>query len=269
LRSNRRASSQVTGAALLVVGLVIGAALVFASSYAFGGPSAKTVIETSTQPVTVTSTQFVTLTSTQPVTVTSTQPVTVTSAQSITLTSTSVQTQSVTQTITVTNTITQSPTLTSTVSNLITASASLAVPSGVGPGLLVISIQNSASNSITGIQVAYTNMQDSAFALAMCMGQTPTGLNCLGTPGSGLAACGATNAVLGPPVKTVAFCNSTPTPISTATPLPVGSQVSAAENVIGIAGMNLQSGNTYSMSLTVDFANGGTQTVALSVTAQI
>lgn len=160
LNLRRRASSQVTGAALLLVGLVIGAGLVFVSSYVYGGLSTKTITEVSTQ--------------------------------------------SVTQTITVTDTITSSS-ATGGGSNLITATASLVVPTGTGPGLLVVTIQNSAINPITGIQVAYTNMKDAEFAPVTCMGQTPNGLNCSGAAGSGLAACGATNAAS--VTKTVAFCN--------------------------------------------------------------
>ena len=51
-------------------------------------------------------------------------------------------------------------------SNLVTATGSLTVPSGSGPGLLVLSIQNTANNPITGIQVSFNLIKDgSAFAL--------------------------------------------------------------------------------------------------------
>ena len=46
-------------------------------------------------------------------------------------------------------------------SNLVTATANLAVPSGSGAGLLVITIQNSANNPVTGVQVSYVGMEDS------------------------------------------------------------------------------------------------------------
>jgi hypothetical protein len=50
--------------------------------------------------------------------------------------------------------------------------------------------------------------------------------------------------------------------------LQVGGETSASENVIGV-GTTLQTGNSYTMTVTVDFANGGTHTQALSVTAQL
>ncbi len=58
----RKASSQVTGAALLIVGLVAGAGLVFITTYVNGGPSSRTVVETSTLVQTTTSTLVTTLT---------------------------------------------------------------------------------------------------------------------------------------------------------------------------------------------------------------
>ncbi len=151
-------------------------------------------------------------------------------------------------------------------SNLVTATASLTVTSGNGAGLLVVTIQNTANNPITGIQVQYTSFTDTAFAAVTCMGQTTTGAaGCNGLVG--VAACGAVNAASA--TQPVIFCNSTPAAVETATPLAVGGEVSASENVLGTAGASLLSGQSYSMTVTVDFANGGTHSQALSATAQI
>src|SRR5271169_4713883 len=96
VQMRRRAAGQVTGAALLAVGLIIGAGVVLATSYAYGGLAPKTLTSTSTVVDTTTTTQPVTVTSVQSLAQTSTQSFTTTSTQ--TVTSTSVQTQSVTQT---------------------------------------------------------------------------------------------------------------------------------------------------------------------------
>ena len=152
-------------------------------------------------------------------------------------------------------------------SSLVTATGSLTVPSGSGPGLLVLSIQNTANNPITGIQVSFNLIKDgSAFALT-CMGETPGGLGC---PSGGTAVpatqCGVSSDLSA--TQSVVFCNSTPALVTTATPLQVGGQVSASDNVVATAG-SLQSGTSYSMTVTVDFTNGGIQSQAISVTAQI
>ena len=248
------ASSQVTVAVFLVIGLIIGAALVFASIYVIGGLSSKTSTLTSTE--LVISTQSVTLSSIQSTTTT------------MTATTTLVQTQSVTQTVTTTTTgwISSSGPTGASGSNLITAAGSLTVPSGNGPGLLVISVANDANSPITGIQVAYTSFTDTAFVAVTCMGETPAATGCGGLAGPD-AACTAVNA--GSTTAPVPFCIAGGTEIDAATPLAVGGQISAAENVLGPAGANLVSGTAYSMTLTVDFANGGTHTQPLSVVAQL
>jgi flagellin-like protein len=149
-------------------------------------------------------------------------------------------------------------------SNLVTATGSLTIPSGTTNGLLVVTIQNTANNPITGIQVSYNLVEDSLGDT--CMGQTTTAAQGCGGAGYTLTACGTTTVTV---VKVVVpFCNSTPAVISVLTPLQVGAQTSAAENVIG-NGVTLQSGTSYSMTVTVDFANGGTHSQALSVTGQI
>ena len=151
-------------------------------------------------------------------------------------------------------------------SNLIAATATLTIPSGTTNGLLVISVTNNANNPVTGIQVVYSNMEDSVTAAALCMGQTPGGVGC---DLAGTAACGALNAGA---ATNVPFCNEVggvATKIATANALQVGGQISSTENVIGTAGVTLQSGNTYSMTLTVDFANGGTHSQALSATGEL
>jgi len=153
-------------------------------------------------------------------------------------------------------------------SNLVAATASITVPSGSGPGTLVVSITNNANSPITGIQVVFLNqLTDSAFAAVTCMGQLPAGL---GAPCGGYAgpdvACGLQNA--GSATTPVPICNTVGA-IATANPIPVGSGVSGSESVKGVAGAALQSGTTYSMTLTINFANGGTHTEALSATAQL
>jgi len=160
--------------------------------------------------------------------------------------------------------------LTGSTSGIITATASLTVPSGNGDGVLVVSITNSGSNPITGIQVTYTGMEDDVAPNAICMGQTPGLLQCGAAGAGGTTGCGTTNDAAGP--DTVPFCQEiagVATKIQTADPLAVGAQASATDNVEANPAGNLQSGNTYAMTVTVDFANGGTHTQALSATAQL
>ena len=153
-------------------------------------------------------------------------------------------------------------------SSLVPVTGSLTVPSGSGPGLLVVSVQNTANNPITGIQVAWTNMEDITVPTVFCMGEGPgVGVGCNAVATS-LAACGANSAVVGPPKGSVPFCNNANAVIATANPLQVGGQTSASENVQG-NGVTLQSGTSYSMTVTVDFSNGSTQSQPVSVTAQI
>jgi hypothetical protein len=101
----------------LVVGLVIGAGLVFASTYIYGVPSAKTTLEVSTQ--------------------------------SVTLVSTATVTQTVTQTVTTTSTGAATGG-----SSLVQVSGTLTVPSGSGSATLVINVKNSANNPITLVTVS-------------------------------------------------------------------------------------------------------------------
>jgi len=156
-------------------------------------------------------------------------------------------------------------------SNLITATGTLTVPTGTTNGVLSITVVNNGNSPITGIQVVYTNMRDQGF-LITCMGELPTvagGVNGCGPAPTipDTTACGAVNAVSA--TQSVVFCNATPAVINTNAQLQVGGQVSAAENVIGTAGTTLTSGASYSMTVTVDFANGGIHSQSLSVTAQI
>jgi len=160
-------------------------------------------------------------------------------------------------------------------SNLVPATASLTIPSGSGAGTLVISVSNNANSPITGIQITYNGMEDSAGFAATCMGQLPGALNnaCSGVAAPAgtdtSAMCGETQASANH--LSVPFCNTVAgvaTIIGTANGLPVGSQTSASDAVQALAG-NLQSGTTYSFTLTVNFANGGTHTEALSATAQL
>ena len=153
-------------------------------------------------------------------------------------------------------------------SSLVPVTGSLTVPSGSGPGLLVVSVQNTANNPVTGIQVTFTSFKDNtAFALT-CMGETTAAFGC---PPAGTLVpatqCGVATDLSA--TQSVVFCNSTPAIVSAGAPLQVGAQVSASENVIGSGAVILQSGASYSMTVTVDFANGGIHSQALSVTAQI
>jgi len=150
-------------------------------------------------------------------------------------------------------------------SSLVPVTGSLTVPSGSGIGLLVISVQNTANNPITGIQVVFTAMKDSGQAIT-CMGETPTPTGCGGIAGN--TACGATAAGV---ATTVPFCNAANAIISSVAgnALQVGGQTSASENLLGTGNVNLLSGTSYSMTVTVDFSNGSTQTQPISVTAQI
>jgi len=150
-------------------------------------------------------------------------------------------------------------------SNLVTATASLVIPSGSGAGLLVISIQNSASDPVTGIQVTYTSFQDTNIAGVKCIGETPAGGPCNALAGPN-AGCGAVNAVA---TGSIPFCNAAGAAILTGSPLQVGGQTGASENVVLAGGGNLQTGTSYSMTVTVDFANGGTSSQAISVIAQL
>ena len=227
----RRASSQVTGAALLVVGLVIGAGLVFVSTFIYGGPSAKTIVEASTS----VQTQFVTQT----------------------------VTQTITQTTTITNT-TSGPGGGSG-SNLYPTTATLVVPTGTSPGTLVITALNDGSSPVTGIQVvlnigANLGVQDQDGL--NCMGETPAGAQCNNAVA---AVCPSAPAAAVPAV----FCNSTDALISTANPLQAGAQVSSSVGVATHGTSILQAGSSYSFTVTYDLANGGTHTELISVTAQL
>jgi len=239
LTSSGRASSQVIGAALLAVGLLIGAGLVFVSAYVYGGSSGKTVTEISTE--------------------TSTQSLTVTMVQYVTETSTLVQTQF----ISVTNTTAESSS--GAGSNLYPTTATLVVPTGTSPGTLVITALNDGSSPVTGIQVvlnigANLGVQDQDGL--NCMGETPAGAQCNNAVA---AVCPSAPAAAVPAV----FCNSTDALISTANPLQAGAQVSSSVGVATHGTSILQAGSSYSFTVTYDLANGGTHTELISVTAQL
>jgi hypothetical protein len=154
-------------------------------------------------------------------------------------------------------------------SNLVTVTSSLTVPGGSGAGLLVISIQNSANNPVTGIQVIYTSFEDATTNIVTCMGQTPAaaGVGCAAAI-LHITTCGSTSAP--DATHSVPFCNAAGVAISSAAAaqLQVGGQTGASENVIG-NGVVLSTGASYSLTVTVNFANGNTHSQAISVTAQI
>jgi hypothetical protein len=129
--------------------------------------------------------------------------------------------------------------------------------------VLAITVTNGGNDPIIGIQAEFTSLKDSSFGTVRCMGEAPDGTGCDQLPG--LAACGATNAASA--TQPVPFC-IVDVVISTNAPLQVGGQTTAAENVVG-NGVVLQNGASYSVQVALDFANGSTQTQALSVTAQI
>ncbi|HUI85746.1 MAG TPA: hypothetical protein VLY21_01155 [Nitrososphaerales archaeon] len=215
----RGVSSQVTGAALLVVGLVIGAGLVFASTYVYGIPSAKTVVDTSTQ--------------------------------SISVTSTSVLTQSMTQTTTVTSTTTETTTSVAmcNCSSLVSTTISIAVPTGEGPGTMVVSIKNNGSDPIAAMVVTYPTKAGSALV------DEPNAYTCLAN------AAGATPCSVG--------FTYDGDPIDEANPLPVGAVTSASIGLVPLSGSTLQAGTTYSFLVIITFANGGTNVQIVSSTAQL
>jgi hypothetical protein len=136
-------------------------------------------------------------------------------------------------------------------SNLVTVSGNLLVPTGTSSGVLVLNIKNSANNPITGIIAKYPTGSASftgAGALNNCMGETTAGVACaVGSP---------------------TFSHSAAV-IQTANPLPVGSETSASETVTQQVAGAINSGQTYTLAITVTFATGSPQTQLVSVTAQL
>jgi hypothetical protein len=57
--------------------------------------------------------------------------------------------------------------------------------------------------------------------------------------------------------------------IQTTNPLPIGSETSAVDTVTQQVAGALRSGQTYSIAVTVTFADGSPQTQLLSITAQL
>jgi hypothetical protein len=116
---------------------------------------------------------------------------------------------------------------------------------------LVLDIQNSANNPITGIIAKYptgTASFTGAVAADNCMGEQTTGVLC---------AVGAVPFTFNGLV------------ITTTNPLPVGDETSAADTVTQQVAGAINSGQTYTFAITVIFATGSPQTQLLSVTAQL
>jgi hypothetical protein len=149
-------------------------------------------------------------------------------------------------------------------SNLITATGSLAIPTGSGPGILIVSITNNAASPITGIIATYTGMKDTAFNNP-CMGENPAGTLACGAE-AGPAVCAA---AAGSATAPVGFCNATPALISTLLPLPVSSETSATDGVTSSTASPLTTGTSYIISVTVYFANGATHAQLITVTGVI
>lgn len=156
-------------------------------------------------------------------------------------------------------------------SNLITAIGSLTIPSGSGAGTLIVSVTNNAASPITGIQVAYTGMEDSGTSGAVCMGELPSDISCYTPAGVAetAAMCGETQTGLA--ATSVPFCTTSGTTLLiTATPLAVSAETSAVDAVTtSVAGTPLTTGTSYTLSVTVDFANGSTHTQSITVTGII
>jgi hypothetical protein len=130
-------------------------------------------------------------------------------------------------------------------SNLITVSGNLIVPTGTTTGNLVLNLKNSAANPIVSVLAVFPTSMTGPGALNSCYGPIPP------------CNAGAVN---------FAF-NSLP--ITVANPLPVGSETSATSAVTQTAASALQSGNSYSFTITVTFATGSPQTQLVSITAQL
>jgi hypothetical protein len=132
-------------------------------------------------------------------------------------------------------------------SNLITVSGNLLVPSGTTTGYLVINIKNSAANPITNVVATFPSSFTGPSAGDTCFGPVAT---C--TAGSVQFTFGAAA-----------------NPITAANPLPVGSETSATAAVTQTGAGLLQTGRSYSVSITVTFATGSPQTQLISITAQL
>jgi hypothetical protein len=117
---------------------------------------------------------------------------------------------------------------------------------------LVLDIQNSANNPITGIIAKYptgtASFTGAGGATDNCMGETPAGALC---------AVGAVPFIFNGLV------------ITTTNPLPVGDETSAADSVTQQVAGAISSGQTYTFAITVTFATGSPQTQLLSITAQL
>jgi flagellin-like protein len=146
-------------------------------------------------------------------------------------------------------------------STLVTVTGTLIVPTGTSPGSIVVTVENGANSPITGIQVSLSagGLESDPTVAVVCMGETTANDYC-----NAAVAAACPNAV----ADAYTFCNSANLPVDAANPLPVGSTVSASGEVESGTSV-LQSGQTYSFTITTDFANGGTHTQGFSLTAQL
>ena len=138
-------------------------------------------------------------------------------------------------------------------SNLVTVSGNFLVPSGTATGTLVLNIKNSANNPITGIIAKFPTGAAASFTgsggpLVNCMGELTTGVACVAT------------------AQTFTFGGVI---VQTSNPLPVGSETSASDTVTQQVAGAVNSGQTYTLAITVTFATGSPQTQLVSVTAQL
>jgi flagellin-like protein len=145
--------------------------------------------------------------------------------------------------------------LTSSGASLVVVSGSMTIPSGTGPGTLVITITNKASNAINAVTV----LTDSADTL----GSVSYGVQ-NGAP-AGVAIPGANVAVLCTVVGTPALCTVAVPPASAADAIPIGSSASAVGTVAGGV-----AGTTYTFSVYAYIGSATTPNIqSFSVTAQI
>lgn len=138
-------------------------------------------------------------------------------------------------------------------SNLVTVSGNFIVPTGTKSGSLVLNIKNSANNPITSVEAFYPT------GPASFTGAGGATDNCMGTSDTIGTACAAGAALF-------TFSGAV---IKTANPLPVGSETSASDTVTEQVAGAINSGQAYSLTITVQFATGSPQTQIVSVTAQL
>jgi len=131
-------------------------------------------------------------------------------------------------------------------SSLVTITGSLSVPVGSGPGTLVMSVKNGASNPISG--VVLTSLDSGGVNYYCHVVSVPNG-------------CAAA------PDPAFAF-NYNGAPIAAGNALPVGS-TGSAEAAYTPGNGAFSSGTTYTALITVTFSSGSINSYTYSITAQL